>query len=162
MADRNPWLRGSLEHNPYYWTAFRVLRMSPAIRTGQALRQRIVEMKNLVRLRPEAVQIRGVPVTAAQVQQAAELLGDSSERFAEELLSHVEESYRTDMLSFLAERLEQLDPDASGLQPRYLEMVRTWLQQQSRPVPEGPEDRELGLLAHIDPDPLRERGDEHG
>ncbi len=141
MRKGSPWHRGPLTRNPYYHTAFHVLRMSPAVTRRHAVRQHVLQARNLAAAMPEAHQIRGCPVSESEINEAGEVLSDGRRRLWEELLAHRPEDYLTPRLRRLRERLRSCAPQGAA--------------------PEGPAPvRRLTLLAHWMKHLLSERAGE--
>jgi len=84
----NAWRRGSLEHNPYVRTAFRVTRVTTETVRRAALIQRISQTKQIVEMRPDAHVVAGLPVSLTDVVAAEQILLNPAQRVSEELLHH--------------------------------------------------------------------------
>jgi hypothetical protein len=87
----NIWRRGALEQNPYARTKFRVARVPREVVRHRTVVNLINQTRQIVRGDPAAHAIRGIPVTAAEVLVAEQVLLDPRQRILEELLHHATE-----------------------------------------------------------------------
>ncbi|MEA3401482.1 MAG: hypothetical protein U9R79_09615 [Armatimonadota bacterium] len=128
----SPWRRGPLSRNPYYYTAFHVLRMPPSVVQRHAVRQHVLQARNLAAAMPQAHRICGELVTESEINEASEILAGGPSRLWEELVAHRPEEYITPGLQRLRERLHSLAPEApmadDGPPLRLPALLRRWME----------------------------------
>ncbi|MBI3248825.1 MAG: hypothetical protein HYZ50_20170 [Deltaproteobacteria bacterium] len=94
MAE-NPWRRRPLTENPYDWTAFQIVDMSPDVTARRAVNTVITTARKVLQALPGQRTIAGKAVELADITAASQLLNDPHKRMIEELFVHHSEPLQT-------------------------------------------------------------------
>jgi len=95
LAD-NPWRRGSLDDNPYDWTAFQLTGLSPAETSSRRIAERLRAVTRAIERRPGSRTAGGRAVTVADINAAKRSFSQACLRALDELLEHRPEAPCTD------------------------------------------------------------------
>ena len=124
------WRRKSLLVNPYYRTAFRVMRVPREVTRRRTLVQLIGQTRRIAAADPQAHTICGEPVTETEINGAEKILLDASQRVLEELIHHASEPLPVAPILALAGEAAALMADEEGpLTPTELTPFEPWLHQ---------------------------------
>jgi hypothetical protein len=122
------WSRESLDENPYYYTAFRIARVSRETTRHKVIVKRVGSTRRIIDRDPDQHQIQGKAVTEADVNVAEQVLVDAHRRIEEELIEHAAEELPLKQLHALSQRAAQAMAVNEQIQlpVTNLEALRPW------------------------------------
>jgi hypothetical protein len=126
MAE-NLWRRRPLTENPYDWTAFQIVDLSPDVVGRRAINATVANARKVLQALPGQRRIAGKAIDQADLTAASQILTDPNKRLIEELLEHHPEEPQTAELQRFQSILTLTDATASNALPirhlRFLQLL---------------------------------------
>jgi hypothetical protein len=126
MAE-NLWRRRPLSENPYDWTAFQIVGISPDVVGRRAINAAVANARKVLQALPGQRRIAGKAVDQADLTAASQILTDPGKRILEELLEHHPEEPQSAELQRFQSLFTLKDPNAGSALPirhlRFLQLL---------------------------------------